>query len=66
MNANLIHGTVRSLVGKAQEHAGHLLGSRKQVLRGLQRQVLGGAEKRLGDLQEAARRTIGHDRGLHL
>ena len=66
MNTNHIHGTVRSLVGKVQEQTGHLLGNRKQVLRGLQRQVLGAAEKRLGDIQEAAQRTMGHDRGLHL
>ncbi len=66
MNANHIHGTVRSLVGKVQEQTGHILGNRKQVLRGLQRQVLGAAERRLGDFQEAARRTMGHGRGLHL
>lgn len=66
MNANQIHGTFRNLAGKLQERTGHLLGNRRQVLRGLQRQVLGSAEKRLGDFQEAARRTVGHSRGIHL
>jgi uncharacterized protein YjbJ (UPF0337 family) len=64
MNANQIHGTIRTIAGKAQEQAGHVLGNRRQVLRGLQRQVLGAAEKRLGDFQEAARRTVSH--GVHL
>lgn len=36
------------------------------MLRGLQRQVLGAAEKRLGDFQEAARRSINPGRGVHL
>ena len=66
MNANQIRGTIRNLAGKVQEQTGHLLGSRRQVLRGLQRQVLGAAEKRLGDFQEAARHTVGHSRGIRL
>ena len=66
MNANQINGTLRTLVGKVQEQAGHTLGNKKHILRGLQRQVLGAAEKRLGDHQEAARRVVGHDRGIHL
>jgi uncharacterized protein YjbJ (UPF0337 family) len=35
MNANQINGTFRTLVGKAQEQAGHVLGNKRQVLRGL-------------------------------
>ena len=66
MNANQINGTLRTLVGKVQEQAGHATGSRRQVLRGLQRQVLGAAEKRLGDYQEAARRVVGHGKVIHL
>ena len=66
MNANQINGTFRKIAGQVQEQAGHVLGNRSQVLRGLQRQVLGAAEKRLGDFQAAARRTVGHGRGIHL
>ncbi len=66
MNANQINGTLRTLVGLAQERAGHVLGNRRQILRGLQRQVLGAAERRLGDHQESARRVIGQGRGMHL
>jgi uncharacterized protein YjbJ (UPF0337 family) len=66
MNANQINGTFRTLVGKVQEKSGHVLGNKRQVLRGLQRQVLGLAEKRLGDLQESAHRVVGHVRNLNL
>ncbi|MES2950851.1 MAG: CsbD family protein [Pseudomonadota bacterium] len=66
MNTNQLHGSFRNLAGKIQEQAGRLLGSRTQELRGLQRQVLGRAETKLGNFQAAARRTIGHSRGIHL
>ena len=65
MNANQINGTIKSLVGKMQEHAGDLLGNRRQALRGLQRQVLGAAEKRLGDYQQSARRVVSNVRSLN-
>ena len=66
MNTNQINGTFKTLIGKVQEQAGDLLGNRKQALRGLQRQVLGAAEKRLGDYQESARRTVNNVRSLNL
>ena len=66
MNANQINGTVKTLLGKVQEQAGNLLGNRRQALRGLQRQVLGAAEKRLGDYQESARRAVGNVTYLNL
>lgn len=66
MNANQIHGTFRDLTGRVQEQAGKLVGNRKQELRGLQRQVLGKAEKKLGDFQASAGRAVGHVRGFHL
>ncbi len=53
-------------MGRAQEQAGHVLGNNKHVLRGLQRQVLGAAEKRLGDRQESARRVLGQGQSMHL
>jgi len=58
MNTNQINGALRTLVGKVQEQVGQATGSNRQVLRGLQRQVLGAAEKRVGDHQESARRTL--------
>lgn len=59
MNANQIHGSFRAFVGKVQEQAGILLGSRTQQLRGLQKQVLGQAEKKLGDYQECSKHAVG-------
>jgi uncharacterized protein YjbJ (UPF0337 family) len=58
MNANQVNGSVRALAGKLQEQAGILLGSRAQQLRGLQKQVLGQAEKKLGDYQECAKQAV--------
>ena len=55
MNTYQIHGTIRTIAGIVQEQAGHWAGSRRQVLRGLQRQVLGAAQKRQGDIQYADR-----------
>ena len=66
MNTNQVHGTFRNFVGQCQERAGKLLGSNRQQLRGLQRQVLGKAEIKLGNFQDAAKRTVGHSRGIHL
>ena len=66
MNANQIHGTFRDLTGRVQEQVGKLVGNRKQELRGLQRQVLGKAEKKLGEFQSSARRSIGNVRRFHL
>jgi len=66
MNTNQVHGTFRNLFGQCQERVGKLLGSRRQELRGLQRQVLGKAEIKLGNFQVAAKRTVGHGRGIHL
>lgn len=67
MNTYQIHGTIRTLAGLLQEQAGHWVGSRRQVLRGLQRQVMGAAQKRLGDVQYADRHTVmgqGNNRAL--
>ena len=67
MNTYQIHGTIRTIAGRVQEQAGHWVGSRSQVLRGLQRQVLGAAQKRLGDVQYADRHTLlgqGNNRAL--
>jgi uncharacterized protein YjbJ (UPF0337 family) len=58
MNANQVHGSVRTLAGKMQEQAGIFLGSRAQQLRGLQKQVLGLAEKKLGDYQECVKHAV--------
>jgi len=58
MNTNQVHGTFKDYIGKVQEQAGKLTGNRGQQLRGLQRQVLGRAERRLGDFQQAAKHAF--------
>lgn len=58
MNAHQFHGTIKKIAGIVQEQVGIVMGSRRQVLRGLQRQVLGAAEKRLGDVQDASRNGV--------
>ena len=65
MNANQFNGTVKGLLGRVQEQAGQLVGSKTQMLRGLQRQVLGAAEKRQGDCEASAQRALGHGKGVH-
>ena len=52
MNKNQVNGTVKDMVGKAQEGAGKLTGSKEQQAKGLQKQVAGKAEKQLGDVKE--------------
>jgi uncharacterized protein YjbJ (UPF0337 family) len=58
MNTNQVNGSVRTLAGKLQEQAGILFGSKAQQLRGLQKQALGQAEKKLGDYQEGAKQAV--------
>lgn len=58
MNTNQVHGIFKDYIGKVQEQAGKLTGNRGQQLRGLQRQVLGRAERRLGDFQQAAKHAF--------
>ena len=58
MNAHQFHGTFKNYIGRVQEQAGKLTGNRGQQLRGLQRQVLGRAERKLGDFQQAAKHAF--------
>jgi len=58
MNTNQVHGTFKDYIGRVQEQAGKLTGNRGQQLRGLQRQVLGRAERRLGDFQQSAKHAF--------
>lgn len=58
MNANQIHGIFRNLAGIVQQEVGKRMGNPHQQIRGLQRQVLGRAEKRLGDFQQTAKRAV--------
>ena len=58
MNTNQVNGMFKDFIGRIQEQAGKLRGNRGQQLRGLQRQVLGRAERTLGDFQQAAKHAF--------
>jgi uncharacterized protein YjbJ (UPF0337 family) len=52
MNKDQIQGSAKNFVGKVQEETGKLFGSKRQQLEGLQKQVLGRAERSLGNARE--------------
>ena len=66
MNANQINGTLWIFAGKIQERIGRVTRNNAQVLCGLQRQVLGAAEKRIGEYQQSARRTTAQRGSLNV
>ncbi len=57
MNMDSIKGTLRDAAGRAQERAGQVIGSRRQQLKGLQLQVVGRAQKAIGDSREVAKNS---------
>ena len=65
MNRHQAKGGVKSAVGKAQEHAGRMMGSEKHQAKGLAKQAAGKTQKAYGDGKEAVkkstrRRTVEH------
>ena len=52
MNKDQVTGEVKDLVGKLQEEAGKLTGSKEQQAKGLGKQIEGKAQKGLGDAEE--------------
>ena len=58
MNKNQVQGTVKDVAGKVQEEAGKLVGNKEQEAKGLQKQVEGKAEKRLGDVKELVKDAV--------
>ena len=58
MNKDQVKGAVKSVVGKAQEEAGKLVGNKAQQVKGLNNQISGEAEKLLGDTKEAIKEVI--------
>jgi uncharacterized protein YjbJ (UPF0337 family) len=53
MNKNQVKGTSKQVVGKVQEKAGRLVGSKEQQIKGLSKQISGKAQKGLGDVEQA-------------
>jgi uncharacterized protein YjbJ (UPF0337 family) len=58
MNKNQIQGTATDLKGQVQEAAGKLVGNDKLQAEGLKNQVLGNAEKALGDATEGVKHVL--------
>jgi uncharacterized protein YjbJ (UPF0337 family) len=59
MNKDQVKGTAKNIAGKVQEGAGKLVGSKEQQAKGLLKQATGKAEKKLGDVKEAAKDSVG-------
>ena len=51
MNKNQVKGKAKDLVGKVQEKAGKLVGSKKQEAKGLSKQISGKVQKGVGDVE---------------
>jgi uncharacterized protein YjbJ (UPF0337 family) len=58
MNKNQVKGAVKEIVGKAQEEAGKIVGSKAQQVKGLNNQISGKAEKLVGDTKEAIKDAV--------
>jgi uncharacterized protein YjbJ (UPF0337 family) len=59
MNKNQVQGEVRELAGKVQEQVGKWTGSKAQQVKGIQKQVVGEAEKMQGNVKEVMRAAAG-------
>jgi uncharacterized protein YjbJ (UPF0337 family) len=55
MNKNQVKGAAKDAMGKVQEGAGKLTGSKQQQAKGLTKQAAGKVQKGVGDATEAAR-----------
>jgi uncharacterized protein YjbJ (UPF0337 family) len=53
MNKDQVKGVAKDIVGKVQEEAGKLTGSKEQQILGLSKQISGKAQKGLGDVKQA-------------
>ena len=53
MNKDQVKGAVKDVVGKVQEETGKLVGSRKQQIKWLSRQISGKVQKGVGDVKQA-------------
>jgi uncharacterized protein YjbJ (UPF0337 family) len=53
MNKDQVKGAAKDVIGKVQEDAGKLVGSKEQQIKGLSKQITGKAQKGLGDVKQA-------------
>jgi uncharacterized protein YjbJ (UPF0337 family) len=55
MNKDQVKGTIKDAAGKVQEKAGQLIGSNRQELKGIKKQVEGKSQKAIGDIKEVVK-----------
>lgn len=55
MNKDQAKGAAKDVVGKVQQGAGKLTGSKEQQAKGVGKQVAGKVQKAFGDLKQAAK-----------
>jgi uncharacterized protein YjbJ (UPF0337 family) len=55
MNKDQVKGAAKDVVGKVQEEAGKLVGSKEQQIKGLSKQISGKAQKGVGDVEQSVK-----------
>ena len=55
MNKDQVKGVTKDVVGKVQEKAGKLVGSKDQQIKGLSKQISGKMQKGVGDVEESVK-----------
>ncbi len=53
MNKDQVKGVTKDVIGKVQEQAGKLVGSRKQQIKGRSKQISGKLQKSAGDVKQS-------------
>jgi uncharacterized protein YjbJ (UPF0337 family) len=53
MNKDQVKGVAKDIVGKVQEEAGKVAGSKEQQIKGLSKQISGKVQKGVGDVKQA-------------
>ena len=55
MNKDQVKGGAKDVVGKVQEEAGKLVGSKEQQIKELSKQISGKAQKGVGDVEQSVK-----------
>ena len=55
MNKDKVKGVAKDVVGKVQEEAGKVVGSKEQQIKGLSKQISGKVQKAVGDAEQSVK-----------
>ena len=55
MNKDQVKGVAKDVVGKVQEEAGKVVGSKEQQIKGLSKQISGKVQKGVGDVEQSVK-----------